>query len=87
MKKNLEKEIAAIKARNLKVEADKAWETSKTRRGMIAAATYFIFVWFLWLIKAENYWLNALIPAGAYVISTLTLPFIRKWWVEKIYKK
>ncbi|HIJ99152.1 TPA: hypothetical protein H1005_04360 [archaeon] len=87
MAKNLSKELESIKARNVKVEADKAWETSKTRRGIIAVATYFIFVWFLWLIKSPNYWLNALIPAGAYIISTLTLPFVKKWWTEKIYRK
>ena len=39
MKKSLEKELEAIKERNKRVEADKAWETSKNRRGIIAAAT------------------------------------------------
>ena len=87
MKKNIEKELETIKERNKRVEADKSWETSKIRRGIIATATYLVFVWFLWLIKSPNYWLNALIPAGAYVISTLTLPFIKKRWIEKVYRK
>ena len=32
MEKNLEKEIESIKKRNKRVELDKAWETSWTRK-------------------------------------------------------
>ena len=76
--------LKEIKERNARVEADKAWETSKTRRGIVALFTYLIVVLFLVLINAPNPWMNALVPAGAYVLSTLTLPFIKGWWVAKI---
>lgn len=76
-----------IRERNARVEADKAWETSVTRRGIISLFTYAVVVLFLVLIDAPNPWLNALVPAGAYVLSTLTLPFIKKWWLASSYGK
>jgi len=84
---NLEKEIKQIKDRNKKVEADKAWEVSFSRRAVITLMTYFIVVLFLWLIEAPNYWLNALVPTGGFVLSTLTLPVIKNWWIKKRYNK
>ena len=84
---NAKTELAEIRERNARVEADKAWETSITRRGIIAVFTYAVVVLFLVLIDAPNPWLNALVPAGAYVLSTLTLPFIKKWWLSNSYRK
>ena len=81
------KELAAIKSRNARVESDKAWETSGTRRSLIALATYVTFVIFLALIGAPNPYINALVPSLAYIISTLTLPSVKKWWLENAYKK
>jgi len=80
-------EIQKLKERNERVELDKAWETSKIRRGLLAAATYFVVGLFLVSINAPNPWINALIPAGAYVLQTLTLPVLKKWWSEHKYKK
>ncbi|KKR61246.1 hypothetical protein A2643_01075 [Candidatus Nomurabacteria bacterium RIFCSPHIGHO2_01_FULL_39_220] len=40
--KDLEKEIREIKQRNLRVEADKAWEVSWTRIFFISISTYII---------------------------------------------
>ena len=76
-------ELEAIKERNRRVEADKAWEISKTRRLIIAIITYFIVVLFLYLIEAPNPWLNALIPVFGFILSTLTLPLVKKWWMKK----
>lgn len=83
----MKKEIESIKERNKRVEIDKAWETSKTRRVIIAAMTYVFIVIFLWTINIPKPWLNALIPTIGFLLSTSTLPFIKKWWVESIYKK
>ena len=41
---NVEKELKKIIERNKRVEFDKAWETSKTRRLLIATMTYFVVV-------------------------------------------
>lgn len=79
--------ISEIEERNKRVEADKAWETSKTRRFLLAVATYLIVLYFLISINAPNPYLNALIPAVAYLIQQYSLPFVKKIWVEKIRKK
>lgn len=86
-KLNIEEEVRNIKERNRRVEADKAWETSVARRTLITVATYFIVVIFLFSIEAPRPWLNALVPTVGYVLSTLSLPFIKRYWIKKSYKK
>ena len=83
----MEEEIELIKVRNKKVETDKAWETSKIRRIIIAIMTYFIIVFFLFTIDASNPWLISLVQTMGYLLSTLTLPLIKKWWVRTIHNK
>ena len=83
----LKRELDAIKERNKRVEADKAWETSKTRRGLLALTTYVLSLIVLIMINAPNPALTALVPAVAYVLSTPTLPFFKRWWVENVYKR
>lgn len=82
----IEEEIESIKERNKRVEADKAWETSKTRRSVIAAATYIIVSVFLFLIEAPNFLVISLVPAIGYVLSTLSLSFIKKYWIKNLYR-
>ncbi|VVC00065.1 Uncharacterised protein [uncultured archaeon] len=84
---SLEEKISSIVERNKRVEADKAWETSKFRRGLIALATYVVVVYFLLLINVPNPFLNALVPTLGFIVSTLSLPFIREWWVKDVYRK
>ena len=83
----MQEEIQSIKARNARVEADKAWETSATRKSIIAVMTYFAVVVFLHSIGAPNPWLSEFVTAVGYLLSTLTLPFFKKWWINSIYKK
>lgn len=83
----MKEDIEQIKERNQRVEADKAWETSKTRRVIIALMTYIIIVIFLWSIEAPNPWLNAIVPTVGFILSTLTLPFFKNFWIKLIYKK
>tara|TARA_Y100000310_G_scaffold345709_1_gene468627 strand:- start:31962 stop:32216 length:255 start_codon:yes stop_codon:yes gene_type:complete len=83
---NLEEKINSIMERNSRVESDKAWETSKTRRLLLAAATYILILYFLILIDAPNPYLNALIPAAAYLIQQYSVPFIKNLWIKNIKK-
>lgn len=83
----MKKEVQKIKQRNLRVETDKAWETSKTRRTIIAILTYAVVLVFLIIIKIPNPALNALIPVAGFLLSTLTLSFFKKMWIKKLYKK
>ncbi len=80
------KVISKILERNSRVEADKAWETSKTRKLVIALITYIFAVIFLYYIGAKNPFLNAFIPVGGFLISTLTMSFLKKIWIKKVYK-
>ncbi|OGG24413.1 hypothetical protein A3A79_04480 [Candidatus Gottesmanbacteria bacterium RIFCSPLOWO2_01_FULL_43_11b] len=79
----LEKEIESIKARNHRVEADKAWETSWTRRIFIGVSTYLLIAIFLIIIKAEHPFETAIIPSVAYIISTLSLGLLKSRWLKK----
>jgi hypothetical protein len=45
----LENELNQIKKRNKKVELDKVWETSMTKRIFIAVLTYFVIVLFFYI--------------------------------------
>ena len=83
----IEAEIKAIKERNKKVEADKAWETSWTRRILLILFTYLAVGLYLQAINIERAWLNAIVPAVGFVLSTLTMPFFKKLWIKIEYKK
>ena len=82
--KDLEKEIAAIKARNKRVETDKAWETSWTRRLCIMVLTYAIVVLYQASIaQVSNVFLSSLVPVMGFLLSTLSLKLIRKIWEKR----
>lgn len=83
--KNLEKEIKEIKERNSRVELDKKWETSLTRRLCICILTYIIVVIYSYIIsKTSNIWLSSLVPVIGFTLSTLSLKGIRMIWEKKI---
>ena len=80
----LKTEIEQIKTRNQKVELDKMWETSWTRKICIAILTYFVVVLYSYIIsKFSNIWLSSLVPVLGFILSTLSLKFIRKIWEKK----
>ncbi|OQA36018.1 MAG: hypothetical protein BWY53_00653 [Parcubacteria group bacterium ADurb.Bin326] len=82
----IEDRISKIEQRNIRVEADKAWETSWTRRFFIALFTYLVISLYMSVIGVEGPWLNAIIPTVGFLLSTLTLSFIKKIWVGKFKK-
>ena len=75
--------LQTILDRNARVEAEKAWEISLTRRMTIAVLTYLTATVFLWLMKQPNFILMSFIPAGGYVLSTLSLPWVKRWWIRR----
>lgn len=79
----LQKEIDEIKTRNKRVEADKAWETSWTRKGIILLLTYIVIVIFFFAAKLPDPFANAVVPSVAFVLSTLTVTVFKKWWLKK----
>ena len=80
---NFEQRLHQIEERNAKVEIDKAWETSWTRRGLLALFTYLAISIYLSAISIENPWLNAIVPTAGFMISTLTMPFFKKLWLAR----
>ncbi len=80
-------DLESIQQRNARVEADKAWETSWTRRLLITIATYITIMVYLTFLGMEKVYLHALVPAMGYFLSTLSLPFFKQFWIHKIYKK
>lgn len=79
---DLEKEINKLKERNKRVELDKAWETSFTRRIILIIFTYLAIGLYLSAIKIENPWLNAIVPSVGFLLSTLTLPYFKNLWIK-----
>ena len=81
---NFEEEINNIKKRNKRVELDKKWETSFTRKICIAVLTYVVVVLYSFIItKYSNIWLSSLVPVIGFTLSTLSLRIIRKVWEKK----
>lgn len=82
--KKLENEIKKINERNARVELDKAWETSWTRKIFICVLTYIVVVIYSSLInKISNVWLSSLVPVIGFTLSTLSLKMVRKVWEKK----
>lgn len=83
----LQLEINKIKERNQRVERDKAWETSWTRKIAILFLTYIAIAIFFSFAKLPEPLINAIVPVIAFAVSTLTLSFFKRLWLKSIYKK
>lgn len=79
----LEQRIAALEARNRRVEGDKGWETSWTRRLSIMAMTYVVVSVYLQFVVHIDPWINALVPVIGFLLSTLTLSILKSWWLMR----
>ena len=84
--KEVNKRLDAIEQRNKKVEMDKAWETSWARKIIIAFLTYITIVLFFFVAKLPKPFLNSIIPTAGFVISTLSLPYFKKFWIKYVAK-
>jgi membrane protein YdbS with pleckstrin-like domain len=78
----LKEEVEEIKKRNRRVEADKAWEVSWTRRILIVVLTYFVIVVFFYVAGLPEPWVNSIVPALAFFVSTLTIGVFKKFWIR-----
>ena len=82
---NLEKEVELIKERNKRVELDKLWETSWTRKICIIILTYIVVIIYSYLIKKfDNIFLSSLVPVIGFTLSTLSLKLVRNIWQKGI---
>ena len=82
--KELEQRIAKIEKRNKRVETDKAWETSWTRRICIMVLTYLVVVAYSYIIReCDNILLSPLVPVLGFLLSTLSVKAVRRLWEKK----
>jgi hypothetical protein len=81
--KNLARRIAQLDARNKRVEADKAWETSWIRRVLIMILTYIVVVIYLRFVVHIDPWINALVPVIGYSLSTITVSWVKNYWLKR----
>ena len=84
---DLEKRIEKVERRNSKVETDKAWELSWIRKLLLIIFTYLAIGLYMMAINVPQWWLNAIVPAVGFLLSTLTLPYFKRFWKRYIYKK
>ena len=82
----LEKRIEKIEGRNKNVEKDKAWETSYTRKILIILFTYASIALYLYFIVGIDPWINAIVPALGFLLSTLSLSFLKSYGVDIFIK-
>ncbi len=81
---NIENEIKKINERNKRVEKDKKWETSWTRRICIMILTYIVVVIYSYIVsKFNNIFLSSLVPVIGFCLSTLSLKLVRKYWEKR----
>lgn len=85
--KSLTNQLQEISTRNKRVELDKAWETSLTRKLIIAIITYLVIAIFFYFAQVQRPFLNAIVPTVAFILSTTTLPLIKNIWVKRYKKK
>ncbi len=82
--KELEQRIAKIEKRNKRVETDKAWETSWTRRICIMVLTYLVVVAYSYIThECDNILLSSLVPVLGFLLSTLSVKAVRRLWEKK----
>lgn len=80
----LEERIEQIEERNKRVEKDKMWEISFTRKLCIAVLTYIVVLLYSYLIKKmDNIFLSSLVPVIGFTLSTLSLRAIRRFWERR----
>jgi hypothetical protein len=75
--------IELLEARNRRVEGNKAWETSWTRRLSIMLLTYIIVSFYLRFVVHIEPWINALVPVIGYFLSTLTIQKLKEYWLAR----
>lgn len=86
MSDNIKDRLTKIEKRNKRVEADKAWESSWTRKLAIAFLTYIVVCIYLKFVVGVDPWINAIVPTIGFLLSTLTLGWIKLYWLQKYDK-
>jgi preprotein translocase subunit SecF len=79
---NIEERLNKIEERNKRVELDKAWETSFARILSISIITYLVAFFVLFSMGVSRSYLSALIPVIGFILSTQSIPIVKKYWIK-----
>ena len=79
---NIEQEIQEIQLRNRRVELDKAWENSWTRKISITITMYAFMIIMMFSLDLPSPFINAIIPTSGFILSTLGLSFVKTAWIK-----
>ncbi len=79
----IKKDIQEIKERNARVEMDKAWETSVSRKVLVAILTYIVVVLFFTVAHLSRPFVNAIVPTLGFLLSTLSISLFKNLWIIK----
>lgn len=80
---DIKKRLLKIEARNRRVELDKTWETSWMRRLLILIFTYVLIGFYMNAVNIDHPWLNAVIPSLGFLLSTLTISWLKSLWLNR----
>jgi preprotein translocase subunit SecF len=78
----IEERLNKIEERNRKVELDKAWETSLMRIIFVSLITYIAAFFVIYSMGVSRPYLNALIPVLGFILSTQSIPVIKRYWIK-----
>jgi len=67
----------------MRVEADKAWETSVFRMISLAVVIYIVAAAVMYLIAVPNYLTGAFVPTAGFILSVQSLPIVKRWWIKQ----
>ena len=83
--KELDYRVNKIEKRNKRVELDKRWEKSWTRKLTITGLTYAVILIYLFVVKNSNPWVNAIVPSLGFLLSHLALGWVRSLWMIYVF--
>ncbi len=75
-----------VELRNRRVEMNKAWEVSATRKISVLLATYIAMIILFHSLENDRPFSNAIVPTLGFFLSTLSLPVVRGWWKKRFGK-
>lgn len=81
----VEEGIERIQHRNNLAELDRAWEISWSRRILITVFTYIAIAIYFFAVGIQQPLINAVVPAVAFVLATMSLPWFQPYWEKYVY--
>ena len=82
----IQKRVEIIEERNIRVEADKAWESSVTRAVLLFGVTYVAVVGYFLILGEEKPFIIALEPAAGVFLSGFIFSRVKRAWISRYTK-